>query len=55
VIEVLDRGLEDALEELEIEEKTVGLQLFADQGDEDAVVMAVRVLALAVVVAKVVT
>jgi len=55
VIEVLDGGLKEALEELEVEEEAVGFELLTDEGDEDAIVVAVRVLALAVVVAKVVT
>jgi hypothetical protein len=55
VVEVLDGGLEDALKELEIEQEAVGLQVLAGEGDEDAVVVAMRVFALPVIVAKVVT
>ena len=54
VVEVVDGGAEDLLEELEVEEEAGFVEGFADEGDEDAVVMAVRVFALALVVAEVV-
>jgi CIC family chloride channel protein len=54
VVEVVDDGAEEGLEELEVEQEAGGVELGAGEGDEDAVVVAVRVLALAVVVAEVV-
>lgn len=54
VIEVVDGGAKDLLEELEVEEKAGLIEFVADESDEDAVVVAVRVFALAAVVAEVV-
>jgi hypothetical protein len=54
VVEVFDGGTHDLLEELEVEEHAGLVKLFADEGDEDLVVVAVRVLALAAVVTEVV-
>ena len=54
VVEVLDGGAHDLLEELEVEEEAGVVELLADEGDEDLVVVAVGVLALASVVAEVV-
>src|SRR3984885_8655523 len=54
VVEVLHGGAHDLLEELEVEEHAGLVELFSDEGDEDLVVVAVRVLALAAIVAEVV-
>src|SRR5258706_13587048 len=54
VIEVVDDGAHDLLEQLEIEEQASLVEVFALEGDEDLVVVAVRVFALAAVVAEVV-
>src|SRR5580704_19760484 len=54
VVEVVDDGAHDLLEEFEIEEQAGFIEVFALQGDEDLVVVAVRILALATVVAEVV-
>jgi len=51
VIEEFDRGAEDLLEELEVEQEAGVVEGFADERHEDAVVVAVGVFALAVVVA----
>jgi hypothetical protein len=42
------------LEQLEVQQKACLVELFADEGDEHTIVMAVRVFAFAVVVAEVV-
>ena len=54
VVEVVDDGAHDLLEELEVQQKAGFVEVFALEGDEDLVVMAVRVLALATIVAEVV-
>ena len=55
MIEVFDGGAKDVLEELEVEQETGFIEVFADKSDEDAVVVAVRVFTFALVVAEVVT
>ena len=54
VVEVFHGGAHDLFEELEVEEHAGLVELLADEGDEDLVVVAVGVLALASVVAEVV-
>ena len=54
VVEIVDGGTHDLLEELEVEEHACFVELFADEGDEDLVVVAVWILALATIVAEVV-
>jgi hypothetical protein len=54
VVEVIDYGAHDLLEELEVEEQTGFIEVFALEGDEDLVVVTVRILALATIVAEVV-
>lgn len=54
VVEIIDGGTEDVLELLEIEQEAGFVELLPGQGDEDPVVVAVGVLALAVVVAEIV-
>jgi hypothetical protein len=54
VVKVFDGGAHDLLEELEVEEKAGIVELLADEGDEDLVVVAVGIFTLAVIVAKVV-
>jgi hypothetical protein len=54
VVEVFDDGLEQRLENFEVEQETGFVELFADESDEHTVVMAVGILALAVVIAEVV-
>ena len=51
VVEVVDRGTHDLLEKLEIEQQAGLVELGADERDEDTVVVAVRILALAAIVA----
>jgi hypothetical protein len=54
VVEGVDDRAEEGLEELEVEQQSGLVELLADKSDEHAVVVAVRVLALALVVAQVV-
>jgi hypothetical protein len=54
MVEVFDDGAHDLFEELEVEQEASLVEIFALEGDEDLVVVAVRVLALATVVAEVV-
>jgi hypothetical protein len=54
VVEVVDDRAHDLLEELEVEEQAGFVEVFALEGNEDLVVVAVRILALATVVAEVV-
>ena len=54
VVEVVDGGAHDLLEEFEVEQHAGFVELLAYEGDEDLVVVAVRVLALATIVAEVV-
>ena len=54
VVEVVDRGTEDLLEELEVKQEAGFVELSAGERDEHFVVVAVRVFALAAVVAEVV-
>ena len=54
MVEIVDGGAHDLLEELEVEQHPGFVELCADKGDEDLVVVAVRVLALAAIVAEVV-
>src|ERR1700685_2388757 len=54
VVEVLDGGAHDLLEELKVEQEPGWVDLLADESDKHFVVVAVRVLALATIVAKVV-
>jgi len=54
VVQILDCGAEDLLEELEVQEEAGFVESFTDEGYEHTVVMAVRVFALALVVAEVV-
>src|ERR1700722_838406 len=54
VVEVFDDGAHDLLEQLEVEEQAGFVEVSALEGDEDLVVVAVRVLALATIVAEVV-
>jgi hypothetical protein len=54
VVEVFDDGAHDLLEEFEVEEQAGLVEVFTLEGDEDLVVVAVRVLALASIVAEVV-
>jgi hypothetical protein len=54
VVEVFDYRTHDLFEELEIEEEASFIEVIALKGDEYLVVVAVRVLALATVVAEVV-
>jgi hypothetical protein len=55
VIEIVDGGAEDLLEKLEVEKEAGVVEVFADEGDEDAIVMTVGIFAFSVVVAEVVT
>jgi hypothetical protein len=54
MVEVVDDRAHDLLEEFEVEEEASLVEVFALEGDEDLVVVAVRVFALATVVAEVV-
>src|ERR1700733_6288242 len=53
VVEIVDSGAHYLLKELEIEKHTCFVEFFADQGDEDLVVVAMRIFALTSVVAEV--
>jgi hypothetical protein len=54
MVEVFDDRAHDLLEESEVEEQAGLVKVFSLEGDEDLVIVSVRVLALASVVAKVV-
>jgi hypothetical protein len=54
VVEIIDDGAKDLLEQLEVEEEAGLVELVTDERDEDFVVVAMRVLALALIVAEVV-
>jgi hypothetical protein len=54
MVEVFDDGAHHLFEELEVEEQTSFVEVFTLEGDEDLVVVAVRILALATIVAEVV-
>jgi len=55
VVDALDDRTQQILEQLEVQQQAGGVQLRPGQGDADLVVMAMRVLALALVVAEVVS
>ncbi len=54
VVEAVDDGAHDLLEEFEIKQEAGVIKIGANEGDEDFVVVAMRVLALALVVAEIV-
>jgi hypothetical protein len=54
VIEIVNDRAHDLLEEFEVEEQASLVEVFALESDEDLVVVAVRILALATIVAEVV-
>jgi hypothetical protein len=54
VVKIVDGGTHHLLEKFEVEKHTSFVKLFADQGNEDFVIMAMRVFALASVIAEVV-
>ncbi len=55
VVEAVDYRAHDLLQQFEVEEKAGFIEIRADEGDEDLVVVAVRIFALSAVVAEVVT
>jgi hypothetical protein len=54
MVQVLDDGTHNLFEQLEVEKEAGFVKVFAPEGDENLIVMAVRVLALAAIIAEVV-